>query len=352
MKIVIYTSAINGSGDFHAALKALPLLLRADQTLDITWIVRTQQALKNKIDEARNKFPTVNITHIDPKYPTGLSSYSSEDIIEESAQEIISKIPPDTEKIIVLPDVSDMDHLQAYFSKHCPQAGILNISEYDFKPTTQFGYAMGLGKGSFGVLIPETVSGLTNQTELQDNPGLSGLDLNAPFFFGYANVQGSDLSDPKEFIRSVLAIAKREHHQKYQLVMNIPWNEIPDDLGQWVDTIEYHSNDGSIIKSTVNHEPKTPKTLKIFNPFPVSSDKFRFLLDRSQTFTLCTGDQSLIESIFASKCVFYQVMSWKTELKHALVELVEEICGKDSMYYKIVACEDDLSEFLEETRSR
>jgi|HubBroStandDraft_4_1064222.scaffolds.fasta_scaffold169469_2 hypothetical protein len=106
-KVLIYTCAVDGSGDYHAALKTLPILLE-DKTLQLIWIVKSQQdKIIKEILKARQQFPTVNIIHILPKHLGEMNS--------DSAQEIVNHLPTDTDLIITLPNVNEMNVLQPFF---------------------------------------------------------------------------------------------------------------------------------------------------------------------------------------------------------------------------------------------
>lgn len=368
-KVLLYTCAIDGLGDYYAAFKIL-LTLVTDKNLQLTWLIRSQQdSILQKIIEAKQQFPSVKIIHLIPQYPTvtGLPEILRQDReteVTKSIQEIIPLLPIDTDLIIVLPNVNEMDCLQCSLQERCKKAKILNISEYDHLPTNQVSHSMGLGQKSLGVLVPEmTKIKEFKPIELQKLPGLNDFNVNAPFFFGYANnqVKGWNESQRKTFISSVLVIGEKEGHENFQIVTNIPQNifygnnrSFRESLANWVANIEYYSNDGTITSIDLSEDRwnlTSTKTLKIFNPFPLKTDQFQNLLYRSHKMTLCTGDQSLIETIFASKCIIYQVMKWKVGLMEAFVSMVKEICGTDSFYYNFVhdaIYHHDLTKFLEE----
>jgi hypothetical protein len=236
-----------------------------------------------------------------------------------------------------------MNILQPVFLEHCKHAKILNISEYDYTPTKQFCHTMGLGKDAIGVLIPDTKSTAALGAKLQKKSGLDGFNMNEPFFFGYSNNTKPsqwDKLQPLSFIRSVLIIAKTEGHQNnVQIITNIPIDTIREsgiELAPLVRQVEYYSSTGET--DPISYPSSTATTtLKIFNPFPLDPDEFQALLHHSHPVTLCTGDQSLIENIFASKCIFYQVMSWKKGLSKAFADFVKEVCGEHSLYYHFVS---------------
>lgn len=338
-KVVLYTQATDGNGDFEAALKVLPIL-QQDSRISVKWIVNSQQpSIKDKIKKLQNSnsFPGVDTINVDSKH-------------------LLNNFSADTDLVIILPSTSKMvDTLHIDIQERFEKTKILSISEYDCSAIQS--HTMGLGKNSLGVLMPEP---FRHEAKLPENKGLNGFQIQNNYFFGYCNNTSHATLKPysmvlESFIKSVITIANNEGSNPIQILSNIPEWIIPSLnkflAAQGIQKIEYYSSKDANARTQEIQGTAgvtNAKTLKIFNPFPVDSDVFQTLLRHAHPVSLCTGDQSPFENIFSSKCIFYQVMTWKIDLANALKSVVKEVCGVESLYYQLMSTAIDNPESLPE----
>lgn len=344
--IVLYTNAMDRHGNFVAARKVLPSLFE-DERIQIRWIVKSDHPRVQEEIRALQKnqeFPRLEIINNVP-------------LRQNNFRGATKLILPDTDLIIILPCcINEIDALHPHLVKRFPKTKILSISEYDIASdrTSPPFYPMGLGKNSLGVLVPSLSfqKGDNVAQNIKNIKELALFQFQNPFFFGYCNNTWMQVKFEalEAFIQSAIVIRNKEakDQTEIQIVCNVPKDDIeflaPFYKKQGIQWIEYHEGNNEPYKREIKTQKRSSsspsasvgKTLKIFNPFPLQPQDFQTLLHSSHPFALCTGDNSLMESIFALKAVFYQVIDLKEDLGEALKEFVSEVSGKDSLYYRLV----------------
>jgi len=358
--IVMTEVCWNTMGDFYAAYRLIRALKAIRSVLNITWVVMTS----------------------DSKLPAE-AQIADEMIVVPNWDELIEMLSLNEEKllkyfqeaalILQFPTFhffpENLYKLLEMARESNEAHPILNVLEYDYH--MKIGLSTGLGHDSLGVFLNRDI--LTRTKAVQQDP-LFNIDSEDPtlkvlvgaqsiqeyrnnnmLFFSYFNREARSVlaGGFANYLRIIIMYCAKYHPNK-NIDVIAPFTfeqyaEIHRSLSTHVCSVEMISKSGSE-KKEVN--PAAKSKLRIINHFRLSNDKFLQWMESSHPFKQVTGDQSFSDLLSVRGGLpFYQVMTWKSGVMAAFLQLVSEQFGKYSKLFLLLVCCVRCSDLHEDVES-
>ncbi len=155
--------------------------------------------------------------------------------------------------------------------------------------------------------------------ELESNQPLS---RNHQWFFAYSNLSIESQCDYGifnllTFYHFVYALAEKQGIKEVTLLAN--YDDITRqsfrNYAQRTNS-NFHSSQKCLVIQT------SQVTIRIVDPFPLTNDDMRALIEHAHPVCLGTGDQSFVEQLMQNKLVCYQIMGWKDHLYANMLQCI------------------------------